>query len=102
MGFDGALFWPAFKDAGMLDVATARPTDAPPFDFDVGFKRPDQVVLDGMVHTTDYSIEYQAVDAQLRRGDIVAVDGIDYKVRQAPKANRDGRFIIALLEEIKP
>ena len=74
MGFDASVFWPAFKAAGMVDVAVHQPPNGVAVAFDVGFKRPDQVVLDGMVHSTDYSIEYQAADVTLQRGDIVRID----------------------------
>jgi hypothetical protein len=102
MGFDTSVFWPAFQQAGMLDVATYQPSIGPTLDFDVGFKRPDQVVLDGMVHTTDYSIEYLASAVELKRGFIVAVAGVQYKVRQTPMANGDGEFVTALLEKVAP
>lgn len=68
--------------------------------FDVEFRRPDQVVLDGMVHSTDYSIEYQGTDAQLKRGQVLRIDGVEYKVRQTPTAKGDGTFVIALLEKV--
>lgn len=102
MGFDPSVFWPAFKQAGMLDVATYQGPIGPALDFDVGFKRPDQVVLDGMVHTTDYSIEYMASAVELKRGFIITVEGVQYKVRQTPKANGDGEFVTALLETVPP
>ena len=102
MGFDTSVFWPAFKQAGMLDVASYQPPIGQAIDFDVGFKRPDQVVLDGMVHTTDYSIEYLASAVELKRGFIIAVAGVQYKVRQTPMANGDGEFVTALLEKVAP
>lgn len=86
----------------MLDVATYQPPIGPALDFDVGFKRPDQVVLDGMVHTTDYSIEYLASAVELKRSFIIAVAGVQYKVRQTPMANGDGEFVTALLEKVTP
>jgi len=102
MSFDASVFWPAFKDAGMLDVAVYQPLNGIAIPFDVSFKRPDQVVLDGMVHTTDYSIEYQAVDIVLQRGYVLRIEGIDYKVRQTPSAKGDGTFYVASLEVVKP
>jgi hypothetical protein len=102
MGFDASVFWPAFKSAGMVDVAVHQPPNGVAVAFDVGFKRPDQVVLDGMVHSTDYSIEYQAADVVLQRGDVVRIDGVDYKVRLKPEAKGDGTFYVASLEVVKP
>jgi hypothetical protein len=102
MGFDASVFWPAFQQAGMLDVATYQPPNGVAKEFDVGFSRPDQVVLDGMVHTTDYSIEYQAADIELQRGYVLRIDGVDYKVRQTPAAKGDGTFYVAALEKVAP
>ena len=101
MGFDASVFWPAFKQAGMLDVAVHQPPNGVAVPFDVGFSRPDNVVLDGMVHTTDYSIEYQATDIELRRGDVLRILGVDYKVRQTPTAKGDGSFYVAILETVE-
>lgn len=85
----------------MLDVAVYQPLNGVALPFDVSFSRPDQVVLDGMVHTTDYSIEYQAADIQLQRGYVLRILGADYKVRQTPAAKGDGTFYVAALEQVK-
>lgn len=100
--FGSDRFWSAFGRAGMLDEITHHPEAGPPVVFQGGFARPDQVVLDGMVHTTDYSIEYQAADIELKRGAAVSILGVDYKVRQTPAAKGDGAFFIALLEKVEP
>jgi hypothetical protein len=102
MSFGADVFWPAFKQAGMLDEAVYQPAVGPAVPFDVGFNRPDQVVLDGMVHTTDYSIEYQRADIELQRGYMLQIAGSSYKVRQTPSAKGDGTFYVAALEEVKP
>lgn len=86
----------------MLDEASYQPPVGDLVVFSGGFKRPDQVVLDGMVHTTDYSIEYLASDVELKRGFIIMVAGGQYKVRQTPSANGDGEFVTALLEKVTP
>lgn len=101
MGFDASVFWPAFKGAGMLDVAVYQPLNGVAVPFDVSFSRPDEIVMDGMVHTTDYTIEYQAGDIELQRGHVLRIKGVDYKVRQTPKAKGDGTFVIAMLEVVK-
>ncbi|NML62265.1 hypothetical protein HHL21_14505 [Massilia sp. RP-1-19] len=100
MSFSAAVFWPAFKQAGMLDEAVYQSDTGPAIEFDVSFSRPDQVVLDGMVHNTDYSIEYQRGDIDLKRGYVVRIDGEDYKVRQTPVAKGDGTFVVASLEKV--
>ena len=86
----------------MLNTAVYQPPHGVAVAFDVGFSRPDEVVLDGMVHTTDYSIEYQIADIDLQRGNVLRIDGVDYKVRQTPKAKGDGTFCVAALERIVP
>lgn len=86
----------------MLSAVEFVPASGPAVPFDADFRRPDQVVLEGMVHTTDYSIEYQAADVVLARGDVVTVAGQSFKVRQTPVAKGDGTFVIALLEEVLP
>lgn len=86
----------------MLDEASYQPPVGDLVVFSGGFKRPDQVVLDGMVHTTDYSIEYLASAVELKRNFIITVAGGQYKVRQTPMANGDGEFVTALLEKVTP
>lgn len=100
MSFHAERFWSAFQGVGMLDEASYQPPVGDLVVFSGGFKRPDQVVLDGLVHTTDYSIEYMASVVELKRGFIITVDGMQYKVRQAPVGNGDGEFVTALLEKV--
>ena len=102
MSFHAERFWSAFQGVGMLDEASYQPPVGDLVVFSGGFKRPDQVVLDGMVHTTDYSIEYLASDVTLRQGFVLTIAGIQYKVRQTPLANEDGTFVTALLEKARP
>jgi hypothetical protein len=103
MAFNAAVFWPALKRAGMLGEATHQPADGPVISFDVGFARPDQVVLDGVVHSTDYSIEYQSADIELKRGNAVQIAGEgQFTVRQTPMAKGDGTFVVASLEKVGP
>lgn len=84
----------------MLEEAVFRPAGGNDIPFDVGFKRPDQIVLDGIVHSTDYSIEYQSADVTLQRGDVISILGGQYSVRQTPQAKGDGFFMTALLEKV--
>lgn len=100
MDFDPSVFFGAFKQAGMLVSASYQPSVGPLIEFDVGFTRPDQIVLDGVVHSTDYTIEYQRADVTLKRDYLVTVDGGHYKVRQTPVAKGDGTFMRALLETV--
>lgn len=90
----------------MLVDAEYRPAIGAAVPFKVGFERPGQVELDGAVHTTDYSIEYQSADITLKRDQIVWVKAsgdsayLQYKVRQTPQAKGDGTFIRAFLEKV--
>jgi hypothetical protein len=102
MGWRADVFFPAFKNAGMLVEAVLTPPAGAQVAFDVDFRRPDQVLLDGMVHSTGYSIEYQAADVTLKFGDILTLDGGAYKVNQPPSAKGDGYFVIAQLEKVNP
>jgi hypothetical protein len=100
--FDPSLFWSAFQAAGMLVTATYEPTSGPPVDFQAGFKRPDQVELDGILHTTQYSIEYQTADVTLKRGAVLTIAGEagKFRLREPAQAKGDGFFSVAFLERI--
>jgi hypothetical protein len=102
MTFDSSVFWPVFAAAGMLVDAAYQPPVGPLIIFKAGFNRPDQVVLDGMVHSTDYTIEYQRADVELKRGALIEIEGEAYKVRQTPNAKGDGTFSVATLEKVAP
>jgi hypothetical protein len=102
MSFGEGIFWQAFKAAGMLFEAEYVPPAGPPVPFDVGYTRPDQIVLDGAAHTTDYTIEYQAADVTLARHSVVRVDGMTFKVAEPPRARGTGEFFIAILERANP
>ena len=86
----------------MLSRAVFAPPVGQVVEFHVDYRQPDQVVLDGMVHNTDYSIEYQAGDVTLKRDDLLQVDDVPFKVRQTPTAKGNGFFMIALLEKVAP
>jgi len=100
MSFGADVFWPAFRAAGMLERAEFHPASGSVVEFDVGFSRPDQVVLDGVALTTSYSIEYQASDVTLARDSIVKVQGQSFKVSEPPRARGSGEFYIAYLERM--
>ncbi len=86
----------------MLTTATYHPPAGEPIDFDTGFSRPDQVVLDGMVHSTDYTIEYQRADIELKRDYVLDIESVAYRVRQTPMTKGDGTFAVAILEKVVP
>lgn len=100
MAFDTTRFFPAFARAGMLtEVAVTSGTSAGLI-IQAGYEQPSQIVLDGMVHSTDYSIEYQTADASLKRGDGVTIDGINFRLKQKPEQTGNGAFSKASLEVV--
>lgn len=98
--FFANVFWQAFGDAGMLTPAEYLPPDGPPVPFDAGYTRPDEIVLGGVAHTTDYTIEYLAADVTLARNALLRVDGQTFKVAEPPRARGGGEFFIAILEKV--
>ena len=102
MTFGEGIFWSAFKAAGFLLEAEYVPPSGPPVPFDVGYTRPDQIVMDGAAHTTDHTIEYQAADVTLTRNSVVRVAGQTFKVAEPPRARGTGEFFIAILDKVNP
>ena len=97
---DLSIFWPEFDAAGMLTEIECRHVSSGKEDpFKAMFNSPDTVVMDGMMHATDYCIEYQTRDVVLARGDQLIISGNEYHVRQTPKTESDGFFAIALLDK---
>lgn len=104
--FDEAVFWPIFKDAGMLVQATVRPKDCaqPTATVDVDLEMPDALGLAGNAISRQYTIEYQHQDLPLlAEGDEVEIAGIVYRVREAPFVDErapTGFFRRALLTRV--
>lgn len=93
-------FFPAFEDEGMLTEVHYQPPAGDVVTFMAGFQQPDEILLDGMVHSTGYSIEYQSADIELKRNFLVLVGTVQYRVRQPPVAKGDGSYMTALLEKV--
>ena len=96
--WDNSVFDRAFDQAGMrqtvVRLVDGQPASKP---FQARFDRPQQIVLDGEVHTTEYSIEFTTSDlqTQLEYGDILRVEvskGVhqDFRVKQEPLVQGDG------------
>lgn len=101
MAHDDALYWPAFKDAGMLElVAVLLPDSAAPTDVDVIWREPSVDTLGN--RSRDYEMEYQRHDLPtLREGCQVRKGGVMFKVREDPYVvSGDGYFMRALLTRI--
>lgn len=113
MTFDASVFWPAFRDVGMLKLATVAPSGGlyiepgywqPGYcgaegelDAYVGYVEPDRERFGGGARSKEYEIEYQASELpDLAEGDIVTIwsddtktQGTEYKVREAPFVHGD-------------
>lgn len=97
--WDNSLFDEAFDAAGLRVTATL--VKGGRHDFQARFERPQQIMLDEQVHTTNYSIEYTTGDVpEVRRGDQVEIAGQTYRVVQPPVAQGDGYWTIAELERV--
>lgn len=103
--FDPSVFFPAFKAAGMLCVATDGDGD-----FDVDYRRPGRVLASGAI-SNEHEIEYQSADRVLAEGDALSLvdpsgDALgNFKVRGAPFIPElgnaaDGTFYCALLTKV--
>jgi hypothetical protein len=55
----------------------------------VGFRAPDETVLQGLALSQDYQIEYPTAQLTLAAGDTVVIHGVTYRVREVRQV-RDG------------
>lgn len=107
--FDAGVFWPAFKAAGMLSIASDAAGN-----FDVAYQAPGRFANDGRQVSNEHEIEYQHADRpDLAEGDALSIAPIpagttgDFKVRQAPYIRdsggnaADGYFRHAVLTEVR-
>lgn len=54
----------------------------------------------GGAHTREYNLTYISTQATLTRGEAVAVAGVAYSVREAPRQVGDGAFSAVLLSKV--
>ncbi|MPS30637.1 MAG: hypothetical protein E2576_14295 [Alcaligenaceae bacterium] len=111
MVWDNSLFDRAFDAAGIREPVALVVDGVARSPFQARFDRPQQIVLDGEVHTTDYGIEFTTADApdlayhsQIRIGGQVVdgqyVGGDLYRVAQEPLVQGDGYWTRAQLERL--
>lgn len=99
MTLDNSLFDAAFDAAGLRETVTPLKPSFPAFQ--ARFDRPQQIIMDEQIHTTDYAIEYTTSAApNLARDDELSVGGVRYRVKQKPMAQGDGYWTIAQLEPL--
>lgn len=92
-------FYSAFSKAGMLKTVTWSPSSGGPQQTaQVRYKAPTESPLGGEAFSTDYTIKYPATQlAGLKRGEVLAIDGQQYTVREGPKSELDGSVLEAKL-----
>lgn len=59
---------------------------------------PDEIILGGGMTSTEYAITYAATKLTgLAEGESLTIEGVDYKVRSAPRRIEDGKMMRAML-----
>ncbi len=101
MPWDNSRFDAAFDRIGVREEVTLIKGAPPYLTFQARFDRPQQIVLDGEVHTTEYSIECTTSDVpNLKYHDVLMIGGARYRLRNPPLAQGDGYWTRASLELI--
>lgn len=98
--WDNSLFGEAFDAAGLrTEVALIKAGGS--IIFRARFEQPQQILADEQVHTTNYWIEYESAKSPaLSFDDVLLIQGVTYRVVQPPRAQGDGYFVIAELEQV--
>ncbi|MET3431438.1 hypothetical protein ABIC71_000916 [Herbaspirillum seropedicae] len=89
-----ARFVSAAKRSGMLVLMTLPDGTQ----IDVSYQEGGEVVLDGVVHVIERSVEYLTASAILRRDMVVSIAGRNFRLKRNPDPVGDGSFSTALLE----
>lgn len=98
MTFDAAIFWPAFAAAGMLTEAVYMPAGGGQMPVQVGFVRPEALLLGDMVQVEQTRIEYEtSAMPDLAHGESINIGAVAYTVRGEPEKKGDGYFSTAEL-----
>lgn len=101
MEWDNSCFDRAFERIGVRQEIWLVRSGQPDFPFKARFDRPDQVVMDGEIHTTDYSIEYTTAEVQgIKRRSVIRIGDETYRVKEEPLVRGDGYWSIAQLEQV--
>lgn len=102
--WDNSVFDQAFDQAGMRQRVVRLVDGLPAGEFQARFDRPQQIVMDGLVVNTEYSIEFTTSDvaSPLQFGETVRVEvskGVfqNFRVKQEPLAQGDGYWTRAEL-----
>ncbi|GAA5231752.1 hypothetical protein GCM10025795_02370 [Verticiella sediminum] len=107
MDWDNSVFDRAFDAVGIRVPVRRLVGNTPGPEFRARFDRPQELVLDGLVHTTDYAIECTSADVQppLADADVLQIEvrrGVfeRYRVNQEPLVQGDGHWTRATLERL--
>lgn len=95
------VFFKAFKRVGMLAEALYWDESLfAPLSIDVDFKAPSQDVLD-TVRDVDFMVEYECnALAQPAIGGLMIIEGFMYRVRENPRRQDNGDFLMADLMQL--
>jgi hypothetical protein len=100
MDINADRFYEAAARAGLLKTATWMPPDRPPQLAAVGFRSPDDSILDGLGVSRDYAITYpDTVFVGLAQGDLILVSTERFHVREV-RAIGDGGERLATLTKL--
>ncbi|NYT38874.1 hypothetical protein ERD78_18845 [Allopusillimonas soli] len=101
MIWDNSRFDRAFERIGVRERVYLVREGEPDQPFMARFDRPQEYVLDGQAHTTDYSIEFTTSEMpNLTLDSQVRIHGQLYRVNNEPLAQGDGYWTIATLEAL--
>ncbi|AWB32375.1 head-tail joining protein [Orrella marina] len=98
--WDNSVFDRAFDRLGLRQKV--EPHGFTHFEpFMARFERPQEIMLEDQIHTTDYSIEYTYADCPgLKIDDQLKIGSQVFKVHQPPTRQGDGYYAVAQLEEV--
>lgn len=105
--WDNSVFDRAFDRAGIRQRVIRLISGSPAGEFMARFDRPQQIIMDGVAHTTDYVIEFTTTDVPggLEYHDLVDIEvskGVleRFRVNQEPLQQGDGYWTRATLERM--
>lgn len=100
MSISADRFYDAAARAGLLRTATWIPADSPPQSAMVGFRSPDNDILDGLGVSREYAITYpDTVFQDMAHGDDVRIGSDRFHVRDI-RAIGDGGERLATLTKL--
>lgn len=98
-------FFAAFDRAGMLKTVSWLPSNTlgPALTGQARFKASDTDILGGEQLSTDLTMTYPATQfASLTAGEVVTIEGVEYRLRRDPESQLDGSVKMARLERLEP